>query len=172
MLPAQFSRRLFELLEEGNYINRKVHDPVFWDTASVCLSSNDSALDVQFVVKKISDTRWRVVDAEDVYHFENTPRFWGLNPRTSFVKVGPDVWAEIGPLRKGPSNKDGPVCDDVERMLLIKTEHGFKLTFTSLYGTDINIARQKSSGSWEVHVYVQARAFLLTHHAGLCESFF
>ena len=56
-------------------------------------------------------------------------------------------------------------------MLLIQTVDGFNLTFASLYGTDVHLARQKSPGSWEVHVYVQARAFLLTHHAGLRESF-
>jgi hypothetical protein len=171
MLPAQFSQRLFEILERGKYIDRRIHHPVFWPTASVCLSSNDSAMDIQFVGKKIPEKRWRVIDAQDVYHFDNAPRFWGLNTQTSFVKVGSGVWAEIGPLRKGPADKDGPICDDVERMLLIQTENGFKLTFTSLYGTDVNLARQKSSGSWEVRVCMQARVTLLTHHAGLRESF-
>lgn len=171
MLPAQFSQRLFELLEKGKYIDRKIHHPAFWPTASVCLSSNDSAMDIQFVAKTIPEKRWCVMDADDVYHFENAPRFWGLNTQTSFVKVGPGVWGEIGPPRKGPADKNGPVCDDVERMLLIQTVDGFNLTFASLYGTDVHLARQKSPGSWEVHVYVQARAFLLTHHAGLRESF-
>ena len=172
MLPAQFSQRLFELLEKGEYIDRKIHHPAFWPTASVCLSSNDSAMDIQFVGKTIPEKRWYVMDADDVYHFENAPRFWGLNTQTSFVKVGPGVWGEIGPLRKGPSDMDGAVCDDVERMLLVQAEDStFILTFASLFGTQIHLARQTSSGSWEVHVYVQARAFLLTHHAGLRESF-
>ena len=109
-------------------------------------------MDIQFSVKKIPNTRWQVVDAEDVFRFENTPRFWGLNAQTSFVKVGPGVWADVGPLRTGPTDKDGPFCEDIERMLLIQTVDGFNPVFTSLYGTDVNLARQRNSGTWEVHV--------------------
>jgi hypothetical protein len=101
MLPRKFSHELFSLLEAGGYINQDghlTHPQEFWETSAVCLSSNDSALDVTSVQRSYSEQRFKVFSDQDsdCFHFDDPPAFWGLHPHQSWVKIAPDMWGEIG----------------------------------------------------------------------------
>jgi hypothetical protein len=149
MLPGSFARKLFAILQSSNFIDPCIHAPYFWETSCVCLSSNDSAMDVQFVEPARPAKLWHVIDADNCWHFENAPKFWGLGDHTSWVQVSEHIWGEIGPIHKAPADQHGPLCHDVERTLLLKTANGWSLTFASLFQTDICMARFNGE-CWEV----------------------
>jgi hypothetical protein len=101
MLPSHHSIAMFSLLEQSGYINKAGYPEVFWETSGVCLSSNDSALDVSRVQKSLQEHRFRVWSDkdEDCLHFDDPPPLWGLHANTSWVKVSSIMWGEIGPRR-------------------------------------------------------------------------
>jgi hypothetical protein len=101
MLPSHHSKRMFSLLEKSGYITMDGYPPEFWETSAVCLSSNDSAMDVSRVQHSVQEHRFRVWSEteEDCFHFENPPPIWGLNANTSWVKISSSMWGEIGPRR-------------------------------------------------------------------------
>jgi len=157
MLPELFADKLFSLLERSRYINSSIHLKCFWPLGFVCLSSNDTAVDIQHTQAAESRVVWEVVDADDCLHFEGAPLFWGMHPKTCYVKVcdDPETWGEIGTARTAPKDKkDGPICDDVERTMLLKTPTGFVLTFPSLSGSSVCLAKENGEGKWEVGVCV------------------
>ena len=101
MLPSHHSFAMFSLLEQSGYITRDGYPPEFWETSAVCLSSNDSALDVCRVQKSVQEHRFRVWSEkeDDCLHFEDPPPIWGLDATTSWVKISSAIWGEIGPRR-------------------------------------------------------------------------
>lgn len=101
MLPSHYSIAMFSLLEMLGYITKDGYPEEFWETSAVCLSSNDSAMDIQRVEKTFKEQHFRVFSDEDkdCFHFEDPPPLWGLNPTQSWVKVSSVMWAEIGPRR-------------------------------------------------------------------------
>ncbi len=117
MLPGSFANKLFDILCDSGFINPSIHPPYFNDTSCVCLSSNDSAMDVQCVEAAKPAKLWHVIDADNSWHFEGAPNFWGLGDHTSWVQVSENIWGEIGPVRKAPADKQGPLCHDVEHTL-------------------------------------------------------
>jgi len=157
LLPSPFCNRLFKLLEDNGFIDRNIHLPVFWDTAAVCISSNDSALSIQGSAEVESNSEpFQVVDASDCWCLQNAPPFWGLDEKVSWVKVSedPEMWGEIGPKRKAILlNGKHELSSVVERTLIIKTSEGLVLTFPGLHGTNRCLAKQKAgSSSWQVCV--------------------
>ena len=157
MLPELFSHKLFSLLERSGYIDSNTHLKCFWPLGFVCLSSNDTARDIQHTQAAESRVVWEVVDSEDCLHFEGTPLFWGMHSTTCYVKVcdDPETWGEIGKARTAPKDvKDGPIWDDVERTMLLRTAAGLVLTVPSLSGSSVCLARQNAAGKWEVGVCV------------------
>jgi hypothetical protein len=101
MLPSHHSMRMFSLLEQSGYITKDDYPSEFWETSAVCLSSNDSAMDVYRVQRSVQEHRFRVWSEteEDCFHFENPPPLWGLHANTSWVKISSAMWGEIGPRR-------------------------------------------------------------------------
>ena len=158
LLPSPFCNRLFKLLEDNGFIDRNIHLPVFWDTAAVCISSNDSALSIQGSAEVVMNSEpFQVVDSSDCWRLENAPPFWGLDEeRVSWVKVSadPEMWGEIGPRRKAISlNGKHELSSVVERTLIMKTSEGLTLIFPSLHGTKRCLAKQEAgSRSWQVCV--------------------
>jgi hypothetical protein len=158
LLPSPFCNRLFKLLEDNGFIDRTIHLPVFWDTAAVCISSNDSALSIQGSAEVVMNSEpFQVVDSSDCWRLENAPPFWGLDEeRVSWVKVSadPEMWGEIGPRRKAISlNGKHELSSVVERTLIMKTSEGLTLIFPSLHGTKRCLAKQEAgSRSWQVCV--------------------
>ena len=154
LLPSPFCNRLFNLLEENGFIDKSIHLPVFWDTAAVCISSNDSALSIQGS-KEVQNVLepFQVVDASDCLRFKNPPPFWGLDARVSWVKVSekPDMWGEIGPKRKAIFDGIHELSSAMERTLIINTTEGFVLIFPSLHGTNRCLAKCVAS-KWQVCV--------------------
>lgn len=161
MIPPAFSDRLFKLLEENGFIDRAIHLPIFWGTAAVCISSNDSASSIQGSTATTNREAFQVVDTEDCFQLTDTPPFWGWvdNP-VYFVKISevPEMWGEIGPKRKGIFEKQSgsepkrEIWSDMERTMIIKTSEGFELTFPSLYGTNRCLAKCSISNIWQVCV--------------------
>jgi hypothetical protein len=162
LLPPPFCNRLFKLLEENGFIDEHIHLPVFWDTAAVCISSNDSALSIQSSteVENVLEP-FQVVDASDCLRFEDAPPFWGLDERVSWVKVaeGPDMWGEIGPKRKPIFDGKHELSSVVERTLIIRTSEGLVLTFPSLHGTERCLAKCDLSNNWQVCVNPVSQLF-------------
>ena len=101
MLPSHHSVAMFSLLEQSGYITKGGYPKEFWETSAVCLSSNDSALDVCRVQKSVQEHRFRVWSEmeEDCLHFEDPPPIWGLDANTTWVKISSAMWGEIGPRR-------------------------------------------------------------------------
>jgi hypothetical protein len=130
MLPSQHSIAMFSLLEQSGYvppfphrifatslylapaplyffnilcmyITKDGYPQNFWETSAVCLSSNDSALDVCRVQNSVREHHFRVwsENDEDCFHFEDPPPIWGLHATTSWVKISSAMWGEIGPRR-------------------------------------------------------------------------
>ena len=83
------------------YITKDGYPDHFWETSAVCLSSNDSALDVCRVQNSVREHHFRVWSEieEDCLHFEDPPPIWGLHATTSWVKISSQMWGEIGPRR-------------------------------------------------------------------------
>ena len=162
ILPPVFSKRLFTMLEKNGYIDSSIHLPVFWDTAAVCLSSNDSAMSIQSYCMKTKNP-FRVMNFESCWHFEHAPPFWGLSSTLSWVKVSetPEMWGEFGAKRKAIRLDRKQICAEVERTLIIKTSEGFELTFPSLFGTGRCLAKCCSShiASWKVCVNPMMQLF-------------
>ncbi len=65
MLPGSFAKKLFERLHASGFIDPTIHAPYIYDTSCVCLSSNDSAIDVQFVEPARPAKLWHVIDADN-----------------------------------------------------------------------------------------------------------
>ena len=131
MLPRQHSIAMFSLLEKAGYvppfphrifatslnlapaplyfcnifcmyITKDGYPDHFWETSAVCLSANDSALDVSRVLQySVREHHFRVwsENEEDCLHFEDPPPIWGLHASTSWVKISSAMWGEIGPRR-------------------------------------------------------------------------
>lgn len=101
MLPCHYSVAMFSLLEKSGYITKDGYPEEFWEASAVCLSSNDSAMDIQRVQRTLKEQHFRVLSEVDgdCFHFEDPPPLWGLHPTQSWVKVSSVMWAEIGPRR-------------------------------------------------------------------------
>ena len=130
MLPRQHSIAMFSLLEQSGYvppfpyrifatslylapaplyfcnifcmyITKSGYPDHFRETSAVCLSSNDSALDVSRVQNSVREHHFRVwsENEKDCLHFEDPPPIWGLHATTSWVKISSVMWGEIGPRR-------------------------------------------------------------------------
>ncbi len=101
MLPSKYSVAMFSQLAESGYINKADYPEEFWETSAVCLSSNDSALDVSCVKKAFKERNFRVFSDQDqdCFHFEDPPPLWGLHSDQSWVKISSCMWGEIGQKR-------------------------------------------------------------------------
>jgi hypothetical protein len=99
MLPSKYSIAMFSLLEQSGYITKEGYPPEIWETSAVCLSSNDSALDVTRVQKSVQEHHFRVwsENEEDCFHFVDPPPIWCLPDTTSWVRISSTMWGEIGP---------------------------------------------------------------------------
>jgi hypothetical protein len=167
-LPSGFNNMLFQKLESAGYIDKSHCDPKLWPGAAVVISSNDSALDI-FYAQEIffNQSPFRAKESSSemsVLMFENPPPMWRLPLQTVFVLTEPDkfcqfdVYAEVGPRRKGPLKNGEQICDNVEPMILVKTSRQWVLTFPSLRGFDSSASIARSSGlnlrtsTWEVGV--------------------
>jgi hypothetical protein len=83
------------------YITKDGYPDHFWETSAVCLSSNDSALDVCRVQNSVREHHFRVWSEieEDCLHFEDPPPVWDLHATTSWVNISSQMWGKIGPRR-------------------------------------------------------------------------
>jgi hypothetical protein len=170
-LPSGFNRILFEKLDSVNsagYIDESINDPKLWPGAAVVISSNASALDIfNAQEKSFNQSLFMAKDTSSemsVLKFENPPPMWRLPEQTVFVLTEPDnscnfdVYAEVGPRRKGPLRNGEQICDNVEPLILVKTSSQWVLMFPSLRGFDSSAAIARSSGldlqtsTWEVGV--------------------
>ena len=114
-LPLNFNNMLFEKLESAGYIDMSHSDRKLWPGAAVVISSNDSALDIfqhQEISFQQSPFRARESSSDmSVLMFQNPPPMWRLPEQTVFVLTERDsfcefdVYAEVGPRRKGPVSK-------------------------------------------------------------------
>ena len=136
--------------------------------AAVVINSNDSALDIfqhQEISFQQSPFRARESSSDmSVLMFQNPPPMWRLPEQTVFVLTERDsfcefdVYAEVGPRRKGPLRHGEQICDNVEPMILVKTSSQWVLMFPSLRGFNSSASVARSSGldlqtsTWEVGV--------------------